>query len=45
MSTKIAPSVTVAGPDVMTQNGHNTYVPGTGNDWVLTDTYPDAATL
>jgi len=37
--------VTVAGPDVMTQNGHNTNVPGTGNDWVLTDTYPDAATL
>jgi len=37
--------VTAVGPDVMTQNGHNTYVPGTGNEWVLNDTYPDAATL
>lgn len=29
------------GPDVMTQNGHNTYVPGTHSEWVLNDTYPD----
>jgi hypothetical protein len=25
----------------MTQNGHNTYLPGTRNRWVLNDTYPD----
>jgi len=25
----------------MTQNGHNTYIPGTKNEWVLNDTYPD----
>ena len=30
------------GPDVMTQNGHNTYLPGFGSKWVLNDTYPDA---
>ncbi len=30
------------GGEVMTQNGHNTYVPGTDNAWVLNDTYPDA---
>jgi hypothetical protein len=29
------------GPDVMTANGHNTYLPGTNNEWVLNDTYPD----
>jgi hypothetical protein len=34
--------VTVVGPDVMTRNGHNTYVPGTSDAWVLNDTYPDA---
>lgn len=27
-----------AGKDVMTLNGHNTYLPG--NDWILNDTYP-----
>jgi len=37
--------VEVVGPDVMTQNGHNTYVPGTGHQWVLNDTYPDADRL
>lgn len=31
--------VEVIGPDVMTVNGHNTYLPG--NRWVLNDTYPD----
>ncbi len=29
------------GPEVMTQNGHNTYLPKTDNDWILNDTYPD----
>jgi len=33
--------VEVVGPDVMVVNGHNTYVPGTNNEWVLNDTYPD----
>lgn len=35
----------VMGPDVMTVNGHNTYLPGTNNEWVLNDTYPDKANL
>ncbi len=26
----------------MFQNGHNTYLPGTNNEWILNDTYPDA---
>lgn len=30
------------GIDVMTVNGHNTYVPNTNNEWILNDTYPDA---
>ncbi len=29
------------GLGVMTQNGHNTYLPHTQNEWVLNDTYPD----
>ncbi len=33
--------VEVVGPDVMTQNGHNTYLPNTDNQWILNDTYPD----
>jgi len=33
--------VEVVGPEDMTQNGHNTYLPGTNNQWVLNDTYPD----
>jgi len=33
--------VEVIGKDVMTRNGHNTFVPHTGNQWVLNDTYPD----
>jgi hypothetical protein len=28
------------GAGVMTRNGHTTYVPGTGNAWILNDTYP-----
>jgi hypothetical protein len=33
------------GANVMTENGHNTYVPGTNNQLVLCDTYPDAKRL
>lgn len=29
------------GVEDMTRNGHNTYLPGTDNQWVLNDTYPD----
>ena len=28
------------GDGVMTQNGHNTYIPKTDNQWILNDTYP-----
>jgi hypothetical protein len=31
------------GPDVMTVNGHCTYLPG--NKWILNDTYPDSRRL
>jgi hypothetical protein len=33
--------VEVVAPDVMTENGHNTYLPGKNNEWILNDTYPD----
>ncbi len=33
------------GPEVMTLNGHNTYVPHTDNAWILNDTYPDVKRL
>ena len=29
------------GKEVMTQNGHQTYLPNTNNEWILNDTYPD----
>ncbi len=29
------------GQGIMTQNGHNTYLPGNQRDWILNDTYPD----
>ena len=32
--------VTPVGPDVMTRNGHNTYLNRDGADWILNDTYP-----
>ncbi len=35
--------VEVVGPEVMTSNGHNTYLPG--NEWILNDTYPDRERL
>jgi hypothetical protein len=38
-------NVSVVGPNTMTVNGHNTYIPGTDNNWVLNDTYPDAKTF
>lgn len=37
--------VQVVGPDVMTLNGHNTYVPNTNDEWILNDTYPDKQRL
>lgn len=33
--------IEIVGDGVMTLNGHNTYVPGTDNEWILNDTYPD----
>lgn len=30
----------IVGEEAMTQNGHNTYVPNTNNEWILNDTYP-----
>ena len=27
--------------EAMPENGHNTYVPGTNDEWILNDTYPD----
>lgn len=33
--------VEAVGPDEMIENGHNTYVPGRRDEWVLNDTYPD----
>jgi hypothetical protein len=33
--------ITPIGPDVMTVNGHNTYLPRHNNRWILNDTYPD----
>ena len=35
--------VEVVAPDVMTENGHCTYLPG--NEWILNDTYPDKQRL
>ena len=32
-------SVDVVGPDVMTRDGHCTYLPG--SEWIVNDTYPD----
>jgi len=31
------------GKGVMTRNGHNTYLPGTQNDWILNDSYPQGS--
>lgn len=38
-------TVEVVAPDDMPVNGHNTYLPGTRNEWVLNDTYPDKQRL
>ena len=32
------------GSKVMTQNGHNTFLPGTNSKWILNDTYPQKDT-
>ena len=40
-SNKIRP----VGKEVMTQNGHNTFLPKTNGEWILNDTYPQKNTL
>ncbi|QDU54018.1 hypothetical protein [Aeoliella mucimassa] len=34
-------NISQVGEGLLTQNGHNTYLPGTNNEWMLSDTYPD----
>ena len=34
-------NVSVVGKEKMPVNGHNTYLPGRNNEWVLNDCYPD----
>jgi hypothetical protein len=34
------PDVEIVGEESMVENGHNTYVPNTNNEWILNDTYP-----
>ncbi|MFC1508674.1 hypothetical protein ACFL60_03190 [Candidatus Omnitrophota bacterium] len=34
-------SVRAVGPDIMTRNGHCSYLPLPGFEWILNDTYPD----
>ncbi len=34
----------IIGEELMTRNGHNTYVPGTNYEWILNDTYPHPET-
>jgi hypothetical protein len=34
-------NVEAVGAGVMTRNGHNTYLPLPGREWILNDTYPD----
>jgi len=36
--------VAIVGDGVMKLNGHNTYLPGHDNEWILNDTYPDRKT-
>ncbi len=38
-------NVQVVGEEKMPVNGHNTYLPGTNNEWVLNDCYPDKQRL
>ena len=35
-----ARNVAWVGKEVMTENGHQTYIPNTNNEWILNDTYP-----
>ena len=35
--------VEIVGDGVMPVNGHNTYLPGHNNEWILNDTYPQGA--
>jgi hypothetical protein len=34
-------SIEPVGAGIMTENGHNTYLPGFNHRWILCDTYPD----
>ena len=31
----------IIGEELMAKNGHCTYVPGTNNEWILNDSYPE----
>lgn len=33
--------IEIVGDGIMTRNGHNTYLPIAGHEWILNDTYPD----
>lgn len=33
--------VEIVGADIMSRNGHNTYLPIKNSEWILNDTYPD----
>ncbi|MEI7421512.1 MAG: hypothetical protein WCK18_05435 [Prolixibacteraceae bacterium] len=33
--------ISVIGEELMPTNGHCTYIPGTNNEWILCDTYPE----
>ncbi len=37
--------IEAVGAGVMTRNGHNTYLPLPGSEWILNDTYPDWTNL
>ncbi len=40
-----SPVAEPVGKGVMTENGHQTYVPNTNNEWILNDTYPSREDL
>ncbi|WP_149303429.1 hypothetical protein [Pareuzebyella sediminis] len=38
--TDMTEEITPVGEDIMVVNGHNTYINGSNNEWILNDTYP-----